>query len=97
MPTLVIRNIEADLHLRLLASALANSRSMEEEVRVLLRTSFSASEQIPRQSFGEAMRALFAPLDVVELEIPDRERGDMGETAGYKYSLVGSNRADKPL
>jgi plasmid stability protein len=97
MPTLVIRNVEADLHLTLKASALANSRSMEEEVRVLLRTSFSASEQLPRQSFGEAMRALFAPLDGVELEILDRERADMGKQAGYEYSLVGSNRADKPL
>jgi plasmid stability protein len=76
MPTLVIRNIETDLHLRLKASALANNRSMEEEVRVLLRTNFSASEQLPQQSFGDAMRALFAPLDGVDSEIPDRVRGD---------------------
>jgi plasmid stability protein len=72
MPTLVIRNIDADLHVRLKASALANSRSMEEEVRVMLRTNFALAEPLKNQSFGQAMRALFAPLDGIELDIPAR-------------------------
>jgi plasmid stability protein len=78
MPTLVIRNIEAELHSWLKASAHSHSRSMEEEVRVLLRQNFLAPEQIKAQPFGQAMRALFAPLhrvdgvDELELHIPNR-------------------------
>jgi plasmid stability protein len=81
MPTLVIRNIEAELHSWLKASAHSHSRSMEEEVRALLRQNFLAPEQIKAQPFGQAMRALFAPLhsvdrfdeaDGLELHIPNR-------------------------
>jgi antitoxin FitA len=77
MPTLVIRNIETELHSRLKASAQSHSRSMEEEVRVLLRQNFLAPEQVKAQPFGQAMRALFAPLNGVgnlELDIPARAR-----------------------
>jgi hypothetical protein len=50
---------------------------MEEEVRVLLRQNFLAPEQVKTQPFGQAMRALFAPLNGVgnlELDIPARAR-----------------------
>ena len=37
MATLVIRNVEDDLHIRLKSQAAAHRRSMEEEARILLR------------------------------------------------------------
>jgi antitoxin FitA len=71
--TLVIRNIEDDLHGRLKASARAHHRSMEEEVRTVLRQSFAAKSVEPAQTLGHAMRALFAPLGGVDLELPSRD------------------------
>lgn len=74
MATLVIRDVESELHVRLKASAIANSRSMEEEVRVLLRNSFLEPTPKTLQPFGQAMQALFAPLNAADLAIPVREK-----------------------
>jgi plasmid stability protein len=72
MATIVIRNVEDELHARLKASASDHGRSMEAEVRARLRESLGAETVVPRQTLGEAMRALFGPLGGVELELPDR-------------------------
>lgn len=69
MATLVIRNVEDDLHTRLKATAAAHSRSMEEEVRLILRERFANPPVAPTPSWVDAVRALFEPLG--GLELPD--------------------------
>ena len=71
MATLVIRNVESELHTRLKAQAAAHNRSMEEEARVLLRQGLAALPGETAQTFGQAMRAIFEPLGGFELpEMP---------------------------
>lgn len=67
MATLVIRDVEPELHTRLKAQAAAHGRSMEEEVRNVLRQSVAGSPSDMAQGFGHAMRALFEPLGGFEL------------------------------
>lgn len=74
MATLVIHNVEESLHARLKQRAVAAGRSMEEEVRNLLRESLEADPVPPDSSLWSAMRALFEPLGGVELEI-ERQPG----------------------
>ena len=70
MPTLVIRNVEDDVHRRLKARAKAHGRSAEEEVRVMLREALS-SETNSGRDLVAAIRALFEPLGGLELpEMP---------------------------
>jgi plasmid stability protein len=73
MATLVIRNVEDELHTRLKAQAAAHSRSMEEEARVLLRQGLAASPTETPGSFGQAMRAIFEPLGGFEFPEMPRE------------------------
>ncbi len=73
MPTLVIRNVEQSLHARLKAQAAAHNRSMEEEVRVLLRQGLDASPREMPQNFGQAMRAIFEPLGGFEFPETGRD------------------------
>jgi len=72
MPTLVIRNIDDDLHARLKASAKERGRSMEADVRARLRESLAAENPASGQTLGEAVRAVFGPLGGVEFELPER-------------------------
>jgi plasmid stability protein len=81
MATLVIRNFEDTLHARLKAEAAAHGRSMEEEARLLLRQGLAAASELPRQSFGQAMRALFEPLGGFEL--PEIEREPLGDPPDF--------------
>jgi len=74
MATLVIRNIEEGLRTRLKQRAAAAGRSMEEEVRNLLRESLEADPLPPDTSLWSGMRALFEPLGGIELEI-ERQPG----------------------
>jgi plasmid stability protein len=74
MATLVIRNVEEELQVRLKAQAAAHSRSMEEEARVLLRQGLAVSQSEKRQTFGQAMRAIFEPLGGFDFpEMPREE------------------------
>jgi len=72
MATIVIRNVDAELHARLKALARGNGRSMEAEARARLCESIAAEAAAPRQTLGAAMRALFGPIGGVEFELPDR-------------------------
>jgi antitoxin FitA len=74
MATVVIRNLDDALHSRLKARAAAAGRSMEEEARLVLRDSLDADPAPPDQTLWSAMRAIFAPLGGVELEI-ERQPG----------------------
>jgi plasmid stability protein len=72
MATLLIRNIEDSLHIRLKADAAAHGRSMEEEVRCILRERFLLGAGSPGADWVDAIRALFEPLG--GLELPDIDR-----------------------
>ena len=62
MATLVIRNVESSVHLRLKELAAAHGRSMEEEARLILRQSLATAPLEAPARFGQAMRAIFEPL-----------------------------------
>jgi plasmid stability protein len=72
MATIVIRNVDDELHARLKASASDHGRSMEAEARARLRESLAVENPAPRQTLGEAVRAVFGPLGGVEFELPER-------------------------
>lgn len=70
MGSLTIRNLDDALKTSLRIRAARHGRSMEEEVRVILR---GALESSTGESLGEAGRGLIAPLGGVELEAPPRD------------------------
>ena len=71
MASITVRNLEEGLKRRLRIRAAENGRSMEEEARDILRTALY--HQPPaRMDLASAIRARFAPLGGVELDIPPR-------------------------
>ena len=71
MASIIVRNLEEGLKRRLRIRAAENGRSMEEEARDILRTALY--HQPPAQEdLASAIRARFAPLGGVELNIPPR-------------------------
>ena len=71
MASITVRNLEDGLKHRLRIRPAENGRSMEEEARDILRTALY--HQRPEQeNLASAIRARFAPLGGVELEIPPR-------------------------
>ncbi len=71
MAAITIRNLDDALKKALRVRAAHNGRSMEEEVREILRS--AVQETPPPKNLAEAIRERFAPLGGVELEIPPRE------------------------
>ena len=71
MASITVRNLEEGLKRRLRIRAAENGRSMEQEVRAILR---AAVDQEPSRGkdLASAIRARFAPLGGVELELPSR-------------------------
>jgi antitoxin FitA len=65
--TLVIRNVESSVHLRLKELAASHGRSMEEEARLILRQSLATAPLDAPARFGQAMRAIFEPLGGLDL------------------------------
>jgi plasmid stability protein len=74
MASLVVRNIDDALKNRLRQRASRHGRSMEEELREILRMTL-ATEPATGADFLAAVRKRFAGLEDVELEIPPREMG----------------------
>ena len=74
MSTLTIRNLEPSIKDKLRIAAATHGRSMEEEVRTILRNVLAqpAATAATMGGMGERMRARFAALDSVELELPSR-------------------------
>ena len=71
MSTLTIRNLDDTLKDRLRMTAAMHGRSMEEEVRIILRTVLT---QVPvTGGLGSRVHARFAALGGVDLELPRRE------------------------
>lgn len=75
MASLTIRNLDDRLKLRLRVRAAERGRSMEEEVREILREAVGEAPAAP--DLGRAIHARFAALGGVELELP--ARGPMRE------------------
>lgn len=70
MASLTIRNIDDTLKRRLRMRAAGHGRSMEEEVREILRATIGSSP--PPSDLGRSIHARFAALGGVDLEQPVR-------------------------
>jgi plasmid stability protein len=71
MASITIRNLDEGLKRRLRIRAAEHGRSMEEEARDILRITLN-QEPAPPKNVASAIRARFAPLGGVELDIPAR-------------------------
>ena len=71
MATITVRNLDEWVKQKLRVRAAANGKSMEQEVRDILRTAVE-EERPPAQDLASAIRSRFAPLGGVELELPPR-------------------------
>jgi plasmid stability protein len=70
MSTLTIRNIETEIKDKLRLVAAANGRSMEEEVRTILRSVLS--QPAAATGLGSRLHARFASIGGADLPQPDR-------------------------
>jgi len=80
MANITIRNLDNEVKTRLRVRAAKHHRSMEEEVRVILRDAVNSGRIGPR-NLAEFTRECFAPLGGVELELP--ARGPMREPPDF--------------
>jgi antitoxin FitA len=72
--TLTIRNVEPELQKRLRVRAAQNGRSMEAELRQILKDVLRSNDDEPEISLAEAIRRRFAPFGGVDdLVLPPRE------------------------
>jgi len=78
--SITIRNLDDYVWTRLRVRAAEHSRSMEEEVRIILREAVSDSQSASR-NLAEFTRECFAPLGGVELDLPPR--GPMREPPDF--------------
>lgn len=72
MAGMAIRDLDPELKARLRVRAAKHGRSMEEEVRVILRAAV-AEEGSPAPKLAEAIRMRFRAIGGVELDLPTRE------------------------
>lgn len=72
MATLTIRNLDAGLKERLRVRAARHGHSMEAEVRDILQDTLKEPER-PESNLYQRIRARFAPLGGVDLDLPPRE------------------------
>ena len=70
MASITVRNLDEGVKKRLRVRAADNGRSMEEEARIILGE--AVAPETGEENLAEAIRALFAPLGGVELELPPR-------------------------
>ncbi len=80
MASITIRNLDDDVKTGLRKRAAGNGRSMEEEVKVILRQAVGL-EDMPNRDLGTAIHKRFKPFGGVELELPPR--GPMREPPGF--------------
>jgi plasmid stability protein len=92
--TLLIRDVDAVLHMRLKASAAEHRRSLEEEVRELLRTAVARQEAPARENLVALARRLFGPEHGKDLDIPPR--GTASESVPPDFSETDDNPSGRP-
>jgi len=68
MAQLIVRNIEDHVKDRLAQRARIHGRSMEEEVRDILRNAVREPQDVKKQGFGSRFAAYFDGLDMPEIE-----------------------------
>ena len=72
--TITVRNLEEGLKRRLRIRAAEHGKSMEEEVRDILRAALEQEEEpAPGKDIVSIIRAHVEPLGGIELELPPRE------------------------
>ena len=71
MASITIRNLDDGVKTRLRMRAAGHGRSMEEEVRLILRA--AVERETGPKNLASAIRARFAPFGGVELDILPRE------------------------
>ena len=76
MASITIRNLDENVKARLRVRAAGHSRSLEEEVRVILSDAVSSWRRPPRD-LAAFTRECFAPAGGVEIDLPPR--GSMRE------------------
>ena len=81
MASITIRNLDDDVKTRLRVRAAEHHRSMEEEVRIILRDAVNCDASYPR-NLAAFTQECFAPLGGVEFELPAR-RGPMREPPAF--------------
>lgn len=69
MASITIRNLDEQLKAQLRLEAARHGHSMEEEVRIILR---SALNQPQEKGLGSRIRERFAEAGGIELEVPGR-------------------------
>jgi len=79
MSTLTIRNVEPDIKARLRQTAAAHGRSMEEEVRVILRRVLA--QPASSGGLGSRIRSRIAAKDRTDLPLP--ARSDAAASASF--------------
>ena len=72
MSTMTIRDLDDRLKRQLRMQAARNGRSMEEEVRTILKTALATTGDTG-QSLYQCIRARLQPLGGVDLDIPARD------------------------
>ena len=73
MANITIRNLDDDIRTRLRVQAAGKGRSMEEEVRRILRKAVGRARR--SRDLTSIIRSHFGPTNGVELELPPRESG----------------------
>jgi plasmid stability protein len=68
MATLTIRNVDPEVQRRLRIKAAQNGRSMEAELRCILKDAVGAGRAVHEENLADIVRRIFAPLGGVELE-----------------------------
>ena len=71
MASITIRNLDDDIRTRLRVRAAGNGRSMEEEVRRILRRAAGRAER--SRDLTSIVRSHFGPENGVDLELPERD------------------------
>jgi antitoxin FitA len=72
MASITIRNLEAHTKRKLKIRAAMNGRSMEQEVREILKSTLAQTSK-KKTNLAERIREIFGPLGGVELERLPRE------------------------
>jgi len=74
LATLTIRNVDPEVQKRVRVRAAENGRSMEAELRQIIKDAVSANtDKVDDVNLAEAIRRRFARYGGVELEIPLRD------------------------
>jgi plasmid stability protein len=73
MAMLTIRNLDPTLKERLRVRAAQHGHSMEAEARDILRTTLASPAVASERNLYDRIRARFAPLGGVDLDMPPRE------------------------